>query len=137
MSLAGSDWSASAKSRIAWSALLCAVALGLVGMHGLSQGGEAPQPMGHHVVQAVDVVPASAAPNSPTVSNDYAPGKDVGPLTLCLMVLVPAAAVGLWLLASSRLGGRRLRRTPVMAIRALELAAPPQPLWRQLSVLRI
>lgn len=121
-----------------WSILLCAVALGIVGMHGLTQGGEASQPVGHHVVQAVDLDPASATPDSPAaVSDDSSPGENAGLLTLCLMVMVPAVAVGLWLLVRSRVGGWRLRRAPVLAMRALELAVPPQPLWRQLSVLRI
>lgn len=136
MSLARLDWSTSVRSRIVWSFLLCAVALGIVGMHGLTQGGGASQSMGHHVVQAVDMVPASATPDSPAV-NDSSPSEDAGLLTLCLMVLVPAVAAGLWLLVRSRVGGWRLRREPVLEMRALELAVPPQPLWRQLSVLRI
>ena len=119
-----------------WSVLLCAVAVGIVGMHGLIQGGGASQSMGHHVVQAVDMVPAPATPDSPAV-NDSSPSEDAGLLTLCLMVLVPAVAAGLWLLVRSRVGGWRLRREPVLAIRALELAVPRQPLWRQWSVLRI
>lgn len=93
--------------------------------------------MGHHVVQAVDMAPASATPDSPAASEDSSSGEDAGLLTLCLMVLVPAVAVGLWLLVRSRVGGWRLRREPVLVMRASELAVPPQPLWRQLSVLRI
>lgn len=121
-----------------WSFLLCAVAVGIVGMHGLTQGGDASQPMGHHVVQAVDMAPASATPDSPVAGSDDSPrGEDAGLLTLCLMVLVPAVAVGLWLLVRSRVGGWRLRRVPALAIRVLELVVLPQPLWRQLSVLRI
>ena len=134
MSLARLDWSTSVRSRIMWSFLLCAVALGIVGMHGL--GGGASQSMGHHVAQAVDMVPASTTPDSPAV-NDSSPSEDAGLLTLCLMILVPAVAAGLWLLVRSRVGGWRLRREPVLEMRALELAVPPQPLWRQLSVLRI
>jgi hypothetical protein len=121
-----------------WSFLLSAVALGIVGMHGLTQGGDASQPMGHHVVQAVDTVPAPVTPDSPAaVSDDSPPDESAGLSTLCLMVLVPAVAVGLWMLVSSRVGGWRPRRVPVLAMRALELVVPPQPLWRQLSVLRI
>jgi hypothetical protein len=105
-------------------------------MHGLAQGGHTAPAAGHHVAQAVDMVPAAATPDSPAV-NDSSPSEDAGLLTLCLMVLVPAVAVGLWLLVRSRVGGWRLRREPVLAMRALELAVPPQPLWRQLRVLRI
>jgi hypothetical protein len=137
MSLAHLDWSTSVRSRIVWSILLCAVALGIVGMHGLTQGGEASQPMGHHMVQVVDMAPAATTSGSPAVSDDSSPGADAGLLTLCLMVLVPAVAVGLWVLMRLRVGGWRLRRAPVLAMRALGLAVPPQPLWRQLSVLRI
>ena len=121
-----------------WSFLLCAVTLGIVGMHGLMQGGDASQPMGHHVVQAVDMAPASATPDSPVaVSDDSPPGENASLLTLCLMVVVPAVAVGLWMLVRARVGGRRLRREPVLAMRALDSAVPLQPLWRQLGVLRI
>jgi hypothetical protein len=105
-------------------------------MHGLTQGGEAAQSMGHHGVQAVDIVPASATPDSAAV-NDSSPSEDAGLLTLCLMVLVPAAAVGLWLLVGSRGGGWRVQRGPVLVVRVLGLAVPRPPLWRQLSVLRI
>lgn len=121
-----------------WSFLLCAVALGIVGMHGLIQGGDASQPMGHHVVQAVDMAPASATLDSPAASPDDSPrGGSASLLTLCLMVLLPAIAVGLWLLVRARVGGWRLLREPALVMRALELVVPPQPLSRQLSVLRI
>ena len=138
MSLARLDWSTSVRSRIVWSFLLSAVALGIVGMHGLTQSGDPSEPMGHHVVQAVDMAPASATPDSPAVSpDDSPPGENAGLLTLCLMVLVPAIAVGLWLLVRARVGGWRLRRVPALAVRVMELVVPPQPLWRRLSVLRI
>ena len=67
------------------------------------------------------MAPVSATPDSPTVSDDPSPGEG-GLLTLCLMVLVPAVAVGLWLLVRSRVGGWRLRREPALAMRALGLA---------------
>lgn len=136
MSLARLEWSTSVRSRIMWSFLLCAVALGIVGMHGLTPGGGASQSMGHHVAQAVDMVPASTTPDSPAV-NDSSPSEHAGLLTLCLMVLIPVVAVGLLLLVGSRVGGWHLRRQPVLAMLASELAVPPRPLWRQLGVLRI
>lgn len=137
MSLARLDWSTSVRSRIVWSFLLCAVALGIVGMHGLTQGGETSQSIGHHVAQAVDMVPASAEPDSPAVSNDSIPSQDAGLLTLCLMVLSPAVAVGLWLLGTSRVGGWRPRRVLCRALVATDVAVPPPPLWRRATVLRI
>lgn len=138
MSLARIDWSMSVRSRIVWSFLLCAVALGIVGMHGLTQGADASQPMGHHVVRAVETAPTSATPDSPAaVSDKSSPGQNARLLTLCLMVLVPAIAVGLWLLVRSRVGGWRMRRVPAIAVRMTELVVPAQPLWRRLSVLRI
>lgn len=134
MSLARLDWSASVRSRIVWSFLLCAVALGLVGMHGLSHGGASLQPAGHHVVQAVDV--ALATPDV-AVSDDAPPSEDAGPLALCLMMLVPAVAVGLWLHVGPRVSGWLPRRGLRLAMRTSELAQSVQPVWRQLSVLRI
>jgi hypothetical protein len=111
--------------------------LGIVGMHGLAQGGHTAPAAGHHVAQAVDMVPAASVAGDPVVSDEPSPGEHPGLLALCLMVLVPAVGVGLWLLGRSRVGGWRLRREPVLAMRALELAVPPQPLWRQLRVLRV
>ena len=137
MSPARLDWSTSVRSRIVWSFLLCAVTLGIVGMHGLAQGGDTAPAAGHHVANAVDMVPPALVAGDPVDANDSSPSEDAGLLTLCLMVLVQAVAVGRWVLMRSRIGGWRLRRKPVLAVRALELAVPPQPLWRQLSVLRI
>lgn len=138
MPLARLDPATSVRSRIVWAVMLCAVTLGILGMHGLAQTGDAQQPVGHHVVQVVDLDSASATPGSPTtVSDDSSPGETAGLMTTCLMVLVPAVAVGLWILGRSRVGGWRLRRQPALAIRALLLAVPPQPLWRNLSVLRV
>lgn len=120
-----------------WSFLLAAVAVGILGMHGLTQDRAGSPPTGHHVAQGLDIAPVSETPHSPGASEDSSPDGDAGLLTLCVMVLVPAVAVGLWLLLRSRGGGWRLPRRPVPAMRGLELAVPPQPLWRQLSVLRI
>lgn len=134
MSAAPLACSTPVKLRFAWVILLCAVLLGLLGMHGLMQSVDADRAVGHHVGQTASVVPMTEAPVG---LNDYSSEDASSLLMLCLMVLVSAVAVGLWLLVRSRVGGWRLRRAPVLAMRALELVVPPRPLWRQLSVLRI
>lgn len=137
MSLARLDWSTSVRSRFAWAFLLCAVALGIVGMHGLVQGGDTAPSVGHHVSQTVDLVAAADAPDVPVISDDSSPRENPGLLTLCLMVLAPAVAVGLWLLVRSRLGGWQPPRVVVRAVVATNVAVPPPPLWRRATVLRI
>jgi hypothetical protein len=134
MSIARLDSSRTVSPRPVWALLLCTLALGIVGMCGLVQSGDAAPAVGHHVSQTVDM----ADPTGTTAATaDFEDDESSGLLTLCLMVLVPTFAVGMWLLLRSRVGGWRLRREPVLAMRALKLAVPPQPLWRQLSVLRL
>lgn len=134
MSAAPLAFSTPVKLRFAWVILLCAVLLGLLGMHGLTQSDGADRAVGHHVGQTMNVAPMTEAPAGP---NDYSSEDASSLLTLCLMVLIPVVAVGLLLLVGSRVGGWHLRRQPVLAMLASELAVPPQPLWRQLGVLRI
>lgn len=135
MSLARLDWSASVRSRIAWLFLLCAVALGIVGMHGLTQAGDTAHPIGHHITATVDVGPAAPNPDSRVISDDPSPGENPGLLTLCLMVLAPAGAVALWLLVRARVGGWRACRVLLGRVAATHVAVPP-PL-RRTTVLRI
>jgi hypothetical protein len=140
MSLAQLDRSASVGSRITWAVLLCAVAVGIVGMHGLVSGADFPESAGHHVTQAIDLAPEAAGSHAATQDagpvGDEGPTHESGLLALCLMVLVPAVAVGLLLLARSRVGVRHLRRLPARAVLATDVAVPPPP-FRRLTVLRI
>lgn len=137
MSLAELDRSASLGSRLGWVVLLCAVALGIVGMHGLVSSTDGPEPAGHHVAQAVDVAPVPASPGTAEAADDTSPAVQSGLLALCVMMLVPGAALALWLLVRSRAAGWRLRRVVVRTLLAADVATPPQPFWRQLTVLRI
>lgn len=137
MSLAELDRSASVGSRIAWVVLLCAVAVGIVGMHGLVSGADSSESAGHHVAQALDVTPEAAPLGAAPVGGEHSsPTHGSGLLALCLMVLVPAVAVGLLLLARSRVGVRHLRRLLARAVLATDIAVPPPP-FRRLTVLRI
>jgi hypothetical protein len=131
-------------ARSSWVVLLCAVALGILGMHGLVSGAGGPEAgHGHHpapaiVTQADDAAPASESAGSPAVGDNdpHPPAGDAGMLALCLMVLTPVVAVGLWLRAKSRAAGWRLRRLIVRAVTAA-VDVPPHPPNRQLTVLRI
>ena len=59
-------------------------------------------------------------------------------LALCLMMLTPGLALGLWLLAiAARGGGWRLPRLVPWVVAALDVAGLPPPFERQLTVLRI
>ena len=141
MSLAPFDRSASVGSRVAWVVLLCAVAVGIVGMHGLVSSADSAESAGHHVTQAVDLAPEAAgshaaSPDAGPVGHEEPPTQESGLLALCLMVLVPAVAVGLLLLARSRGGVRRLRRLLVRVAVAADVAVPPPP-FRRFTVLRI
>lgn len=139
MSPARLYWSTSVASRSACIFLLCAVALGIVGMHGLAQGGDTEKPLGHHFTQTVDVVSTAPTPYTPSASSDSSPGEggNSGLFTLCLMVLAPAVAVGLWLLVRSRVGGWRPRRMLVRDEVPTDIAIPPPSLWQRATVLRI
>lgn len=161
MSLAAFDRSASVGSRITWVVLLCAVALGIVGMHGLVGGADSSQSAGHHLTQSIALAPvidlaleaatshaasadaATADAASPVAgthdtgpAEDDAPAHGAGLLALCLMVLAPAVTVALFLLARSRVGVRHVRRVLVRAGVAADVAVPKPP-FRRLSVLRI
>lgn len=131
------DWSTSVRSRFAWPFLLCAIALGIVGMCGPAQCCDTAQAAGHHVTQAVDMVPTAATPDSPSIPSDSSPGESPGLLTLCLMMLAPAIAVGVWLLARSRVIGWRPRRVLLGAVVVKDVAVLPPPLWQRATVLRI
>lgn len=137
MSLARLDRSASVGSRLTWVVLLCAVAMGIVGMHGLVTGADSPEGAGHHAVQAVDLAPQAAnADSAPATDEVPSPAQETGLLALCLMVLVPAVAVGLWLQGRSRVRVRRPLRLMFRGVVARDVAVPLPP-FRRLTVLRI
>ena len=80
------------------------------------------------VVASLGVVAGDEAP----------PADDGGLLALCLMMLTPGLALGLWLLAiAARGGGWRLPRLVPWVVAALDVAGLPPPFERQLTVLRI
>jgi hypothetical protein len=140
MTPADLDRSGSVASRLPLVILLCAIAVGIVGMHGLGPGPESAGHVGHHAGQVLTVSPdvtlGVVAPDGAVVGDD-APPHDAGVLALCLMVLTPCLALGLWLLVAARAGGWRLPRCLSRAVAAVDVAVLPPPFQRQLSVLRI
>lgn len=135
MTSADRDRRRAVTSRLVMVVVLGAVVLGIVGMHSLVAAPDAGEHVGHHAVSATVLTsdfPAGAPAGSDT------PADDAGLLALCLMVLTPGLALGLWLLASAALGGGwRPPRPVVRVVTAVETAALPPPFQRSLSVLRI
>lgn len=123
--------------------MLCAVALGIVGMHGLIAAPGSGEPVGHHAGSVVAVATDAAASDGPssgthTRSDEAPPAEAGGLLALCLTVLTPVVAVGLWLAATGRLGsGRRVPRMVPQLAAAVETAVLPPPFAQRLTVLRI
>ena len=122
--------------------LLCAVALGIVGMHGLGFGPDSGEHVGHHtaptIIMTTDTTVGVVASLGVVAGDEAAPADDGGLLALCLMVLTPGLALGLWLLATAaRGGGWRLPRLVTRVVAALDVAGLPPPFERQLTVLRI
>lgn len=142
MTLADRDRSGAVTSRLLLVIVLCAVALGIVGMHGLGSSPNSAEHVGPHAAPAA----ALTADNTVGVdaslgaaAGDEAPlADDAGQPALCLMVLTPGLARGLWLLDAAALGGTwRLPRSVDRAAAAVEVASLPAPFRRQLTVLRI
>jgi hypothetical protein len=140
MTPADLDRSGSVASRLLLVSLLCAVALGIVGMHGLGSGPESPVHLGHHAGQAHTLAPdltVGAAASSGVVGDEAPPANDSGVLALCLMVLTSGFVLAVWLLAAARAGGWRLPRWSTQTKAALDVAVLPPPFRRQLVALRI
>jgi hypothetical protein len=135
------DRSGTVASRLPLVVLLCAIALGIVGMHGLGSGPEAPvhlgHPAGHPHTLAPDLTQGVAASSGVVVGDETSPAHDSGVLALCLMVLTSGLVLGIWLFAAARAGGWRLPRWSAQATAAVDVAVLPTPFRRQPAVLRI
>lgn len=143
MTPADRDRSRAVTSRLVRVVMLCAVALGIVGMHGLVAAPGSGEPVGHHAGSAVAVAADAAASDGPSSgtragSGEAPPADPGGLLALCLTVLTPVVALGLWLVATGRLGsGRRVPRMVPQLAAAVETAVLPPPFAQRLTVLRI
>lgn len=122
--------------------LLCAVALGILGMHGLAAGPASGGHAGHHATStttaatdtAADMVGSAVA----MVGDETPAGEPPGLLALCMLMLAPALALGLWLVATAAgRGSWRLPRPATRVVTSLDVAALPPPFERQLTVLRV
>lgn len=142
MTLADRNCSGAVRTRLPLVVLLCAVALGIVGMHGLASGSDSGEHVGHHaaptMMMTTDTTVGVVASLGVVAADEAPPVNDGGLLALCLMVLTPGLALGLWLLATAaRGGGWRLPRLVPWVVAALDVAGLPPPFERQLTVLRI
>lgn len=136
MTLVDRNCSGAVRTRLPLVVLLCAVALGIVGMHGLGSGPDSGDHVGHHA--APTMIMATDTTVGVVAGDEAPPADDGGLLALCLMVLTPGLVLGLWLLATAaRGGGWRLPRLVTWAVAALDVAGLPPPFERQLTVLRI
>ncbi|WP_343997129.1 hypothetical protein [Nocardioides furvisabuli] len=111
-------------------------------MHGLASGPESGEHVGHHaaptIMMTTDTTSGVVASPGVVAGNEAPPADDAGLVALCLMVLTPGLALGLWLLAAAaRGGGWRLPRPLPWVVSALDVAGLPPPFERQLTVLRI
>lgn len=138
MTLADLDRSGTEPSRLPLVLLLCAIALGIVGMHGLASE---PDSAGHHSTQVVTVssdhTHVGHSMTGAAVAEEAPEEADTGILALCLMVLTPGLALGLWLLGTFRGAGWRLPRLVARVSAAVDVAVLPPPYQRRLTVLRI
>lgn len=141
MTLADRTLPGAVKTRLPRAVLLCAVALGIVGMHGLASGPDSGEHVGHHaaaMMMTTDTTAGVVASHGVVAGDEAPPADDGGLLALCLMMLTPGLALGLWLLAiAARGGGWRLPRLVPWVVAALDVAGLPPPFERQLTVLRI
>jgi hypothetical protein len=138
MTLADRTFPGAVRTRLPLVVLLGAVAIGIVGMHGLASG----QHVGQHAAPTIMMITDTAAGvvASPGVAagDEAPPADDGGLLALCLMVLTPGLALGWWMFATAaRNGGWRLPRLVPRAIAALDGTGLPPPFERELTVLRI
>ena len=111
-------------------------------MHGLGSGPASGEHVGHHaaptIMMTTDTTVGVVAALGVVDGDEAPPADDAGLLALCLMVLTPGLALGLWLLATAaRGGGWRLPRLVPRLVAALDVAGLPPPFKRQLTVLRI
>lgn len=145
MPLADRDRPGAVRSRFPLVSLLCAVALGIIGMHGLGSA-DPGVPVGHHAAPTFTTTADTTGSGDASlgaVAGDETPpaddpADDVGLLALCLMVLTPGLALGSWLVSTSALGGTwRLPRPVARIVAAVDTAGLPPPRARQLTVLRI
>ena len=141
MTLADRTFPGAVRTRLPLVVLLCAVALGIVGMHGLASGPDSGEHVGHHaaptIIMTTDTTVGVVASLGVVAGDEAPPADDGGLLALCLMMLTPGLALGLWLLAiAARGGGWRLLRL-MTGVAALDVAGLPPPFERQLTVLRI
>lgn len=133
-----SNSSQTAAARLSFATILCAVVLGIFGMHGLVSVVGTPEHPGHdvsHVVAAGSTVEAIGD----AVEVEETPPAHHHPaiLMLCLMILTPGIAVGLWLYVKGRTTCWRLSRT-VKDVSTMAFLLKPLSLpLRQLTVLRI
>ncbi|MAS53890.1 MULTISPECIES: hypothetical protein [Nocardioides] len=142
MTLADRTFPGAVRTRLPLVVLLCAVALGIVGMHGLASGPDSGEHVGHHaaptIIMTTDTTVGVVASLGVVAGDEAPPADDGGLLALCLMMLTPGLALGLWLLAiAARGGGWRLPRLVPWVVAALDVAGLPPPFERQLTVLRI
>ena len=141
MTLADRTFPGAVRTRLPLVVLLCAVALGIVGMHGLASGPDSGEHVGHHaaaMMMTTDTTVGVVASHGVVAGDEAPPADDGGLLALCLMVLTPGLALGLWIFATAaRGGGWRLPRLVPWVVAALDVAGLPPPFERQLTVLRI
>lgn len=121
-------------ARFPLAALLCAVVLGIVGMHGLGPAAaEHPGYPGHHAgtVSLTAQAPQPADADTWDEQTRGAPAADAGVLALCLMVLGTGLGIALLLLVGGGRGGawqvRRLVDRVVAAVAQTVLPPPGRP----------
>ena len=97
-----------------------------------------PTPPSPTIIMTTDTTVGVVASLGVVAGDEAPPADDGGLLALCLMMLTPGLALGLWLLAiAARGGGWRLPRLVPWVVAALDVAGLPPPFERQLTVLRI
>jgi hypothetical protein len=125
--------------RLPLAALLCAVALGIVGMHGLVSSPGTGEAVAHHAAgSSVASADATAATGGATSEDGDTQEQGAGALALCLMMLAPAMALALtWLVGARHARGWRVPALGAGLAAAVRACVPDPPPWRRLSVLRI
>ncbi|WP_460835288.1 hypothetical protein [Nocardioides hungaricus] len=111
-------------------------------MHGLASGPDSGEHVGHHaapsMMMTTDTTVGVVASHGVVAGDEAPPADDGGLLALCLMVLTPGLALGLWIFATAARGvGWRLPRLVPWVVAALDVAGLPPPFERGLTVLRI
>ncbi len=124
-------------SRLSLVMLLCAITVGIVGMHGLVPGAGSAEHVGHAISHPVEALRGGEVSEGDRVSDATPPVDDAGILAMCLMVLTPGLALGVWLVATTRTRGWGHRPLLARVVAAADLAALPPPSARQRTILRI